>query len=110
MLDASQQQHCAKEASDWQYKGDRGLLFSPPSVPLPKGGVLPSIREKFTANPGTNTASLSVSRCTSGGRSCLDLQLSFSNDSGSSNCPFGFGWSLSFPFVMRTIDKELSKY
>jgi RHS repeat-associated protein len=82
-----------------------------PSITLPKGGgAISGIGEKFSANPVTGTASLSVPIFTSPGRSGFGPQLSLSYDSGSGNGPFGFGWSLSLPSITRKTDKGLPKY
>src|SRR5262245_47867299 len=71
-----------------------------PSISLPKGGgAIRGIGEKFAANPVTGTGSMSVPLATSPGRSGFGPQLSLSYDSGSSNGPFGFGWSLSLPAI-----------
>jgi hypothetical protein len=66
--------------------------------------------EKFAANPGTGTGSLSVPIYTSSGRSGFGPQLSLSYDSGAGNGPFGFGWSLSLPSIIRKTDKGLPLY
>ena len=82
-----------------------------PSISLPKGGgAIRGIGEKFTANPVTGTASLSVPIFTSPGRSGFGPSLSLSYDSGSGNGPFGFGWSLSLPSITRKTSKGIPKY
>ena len=40
----------------------------------------------------------------------MGLQLSLSYDSGSGNGPFGFGWSLSTPAIVRKTDKGLPPF
>src|SRR5216117_1818153 len=88
---------------------DKG--FSPPSISLPKGGgAIRGIGEKFAANPVTGTGSLSVPLPTSPGRSGFGPQLSLSYDSGAGNGPFGFGWSLSLPAIIRKTEKGLPQY
>lgn len=85
--------------------------FSPPAVSLPKGGgAIKGIGEKFAANPVTGTGSMSVPIATSPGRAGFGPQLSLTYDSGSGNGPFGFGWSLSLPSIMRKTDKGLPQY
>lgn len=85
--------------------------ISPPSISLPKGGgAIRGMGEKFAANPVTGTGSMSVPISTSPGRSSFGPQLSLSYDSGAGNGPFGFGWSLSLPSIMRKTDKGLPKY
>ncbi|ETP66940.1 hypothetical protein G159_19935 [Planococcus glaciei CHR43] len=82
-----------------------------PSINLPRGGgAIRGIGEKFAANPVTGTGSISVPIATSPGRSGFNPQLSLSYDSGAGNGPFGFGWSLSLPNIMRKTDKGLPQY
>jgi RHS repeat-associated protein len=84
---------------------------SAPSVALPKGGgAIRSIGEKFSVNPATGTASLSLPLGTSEGRSGFSPQLTLSYDSGSGNGVFGLGWSLSLPSISRKTDKEIPRY
>src|SRR5829696_7164883 len=84
---------------------------SPPAITLPKGGgAIRGMGEKFSANPVTGTASLSVPIYTSPGRSGFGPQLSLSYDSGAGNGPFGFGWNLSLPSITRKTDKGLPRY
>src|SRR6266571_1650895 len=85
--------------------------ISVPSISLPKGGgAIHGIGEKFAANPVTGTGSMTVPLATSPGRSGFGPQLSLSYDSGAGNGPFGFGWSLSLPAIMRKTDKGLPQY
>ena len=87
-----------------------GILSSPPSISLPKGGgAIRSMGEKFSANPVTGTSSLSVPIYTSVGRSGFGTQLSLSYDSGAGNGPFGFGWSFSASCITRETDKGLPR-
>jgi RHS repeat-associated protein len=82
-----------------------------PAINLPKGGgAIRGIGEKFATNPVTGTGSMSVPIATSPGRSGFGPQLSLSYDSGASNGPFGFGWSLSIPSITRKTDKGLPQY
>ncbi len=82
-----------------------------PSINLPKGGgAIHGIGEKFAANPVTGTGSMSVPIATSPGRSGFGPQLSLSYDSGAGNGPFGLGWSLSIPALIRKTDKGLPQY
>jgi hypothetical protein len=53
---------------------------------------------------------MAVPIATSPGRSGFGPKLSLSYDSGSGNGPFGFGWSLSLPSIIRKTDKGLPKY
>lgn len=82
-----------------------------PTIQLPKGGgAIRGIGEKFAANPVTGTGSMTVPIATSPGRTGFGPQLSLSYDSGAGNGPFGFGWSLSLPSIMRKTDKGLPQY
>ncbi|OAL53574.1 SpvB domain-containing protein, partial [Pyrenochaeta sp. DS3sAY3a] len=82
-----------------------------PSISLPKGGgAIRDIGEKFTANPATGTASLSVPIAASPARSGVGPQLSISYSSGQGNGPFGLGWQLSLPAITRKTDKGLPRY
>lgn len=82
-----------------------------PSLSLPKGGgAVRGIGEKFTANPVTGTAALSVPIATSPGRGGFGPELALSYDSGTGNGPFGIGWSLPSPAITRRTDKGLPQY
>jgi virulence plasmid B protein len=82
-----------------------------PSISLPKGGgAIRGMGEKFAANPVTGTGSMTVPIFTSPGRSGFGPQLSLSYDSGAGNGPFGFGWSMGAPSIMRKTDKGLPHY
>jgi hypothetical protein len=81
------------------------------SVSLPKGGgAIRGMGEKFAANPVTGTGALSIPVATTSGRSGFGPQLSQAYDSGSGNGPFGFGWNLSLPAIIRRTDKGLPQY
>ncbi|KAJ9414782.1 virulence plasmid 65kDa B protein-domain-containing protein [Fusarium oxysporum] len=82
-----------------------------PSISLPKGGgAIRGIGEKFTANPVTGTASMTVPIATSSNRSGFGPQLSLSYDSGAGNGDFGYCWHLSLPTITRKTDKGLPRY
>ena len=82
-----------------------------PTISLPKGGgAIRGIGEKFGSNPATGTGSMTLPIATSPGRSSFQPQLSLSYDSGAGNGPFGFGWSLSLPAIIRKTDKGLPRY
>lgn len=92
-----------------QSEGEQRLAA--PSISMPKGGgAIRGVGEKFAANPVTGTGSMSLRLATSPGRSGFGPQLSLSYDSGAANGPFGFGWSLSLPQIMRKTDKALPQY
>lgn len=82
-----------------------------PSISLPKGGgALRGIDEKFSVNPATGTASLSVPIFTSPNRQGFGPELSLSYSSGSGNGIFGLGWDLSIPSITRKTAKGLPLY
>src|SRR6516225_8910567 len=68
------------------------------------------IGEKFTVNPATGTASMTIAVATSPGRAGFGPSLSLTYDSGAGNGPFGLGWSLSLPAITRKTDKGLPRY
>ena len=82
---------------------DDGFTATAPAVSLPKGGgAIRGIDEKFSVNPATGTASLSVPIATSPGRQGLGPQLSLSYDAGAGNGSFGLGWQLAMPSISRS--------
>jgi len=92
-------------------KDDGAFGVVPPSLALPSGGgAIRGIGEKFAANPVTGTGSTTVPIYASPGRAGFGPQLLLSYDSGSSNGPFGFGWSLGLPVITRKTDKGLPQY
>src|SRR6267154_5479082 len=100
----------AKEPVGKEAAGDKQAQQAP-SINLPKGGgAIRGMGEKFAANPVTGTGSLTVPVYASPGRGGFGPQLSLSYDSGSGNSPFGFGWSLALPALVRKTDKGLPQY
>ncbi len=88
-----------------------GIVVSPPSLSLPKGGCdIHGIGEKFAANPVTGTASMTIPISASPGRSGFGPQLALSYDYGVGNGPFGFGWNHAVPAITRKTDKGLPRY
>jgi Salmonella virulence plasmid 65kDa B protein len=82
-----------------------------PAVSLPKGGgAIRGIGEKFTANPVTGTGSMTIPIETSTGRSGFGPRLELTYDSGAGNGPFGFGWTLAVPSIVRKTDLGLPRY
>jgi hypothetical protein len=68
------------------------------------------IGEKFTVNPATGTASMTIAVATSPGRAGFGPSLSLTYDSGAGNGPFGLGWKLALPAITRKSDKGLPRY
>jgi len=88
-----------------------GVPLTAPSVSLPKGGgAIRGIGEKFAVNPVTGTSSMTVPLGVSRGRSGFGPQLDLAYDSGSGNGPFGFGWTLTLPNIVRKTDLGLPRY
>ncbi|MDP8930025.1 MAG: FG-GAP-like repeat-containing protein, partial [Actinomycetota bacterium] len=82
-----------------------------PTITLPKGGgALQSIGEKFHANPATGTGSLTVPIAASPGRAGFGPALALSYDSGAGNGPFGLGWDIGLPSIIRKTQKGLPRY
>lgn len=82
-----------------------------PSITLPKGGgAIQGIGEKFTNNPVTGTAALSIPLPESPGRSGMQPGLGLHYDSGNGNGPFGLGWSLAIPVIQRKTSQGLPRY
>lgn len=100
------------QASPSGAKGEETSFFrKAPVVSVPKGGgAIRGIGEKFTTNPVTGTASITVPIATSPGRSGFGPALSLAYDSGSGNGPFGLGWTLSLPAITRKTDRGLPAY
>ena len=100
-----------RQVSAGKAEGESNTAFRAPAVTLPKGGgAIHGIGEKFAANPVNGTSSMTVPLAVSPGRSGFAPQLSLSYDSGSGNGPFGLGWSLSLPSIIRKTDKQLPQY
>ena len=74
------------------------------------GGAIHGIGEKFSVNAATGTAEMAIPLTLSPGRSEYTPALELSYDSGSGNGPFGFGWKLSVPAIVRKTDKGLPQY
>lgn len=89
----------------------RSAVPTAPTISVPKGGgALRAIDEKFTTNPATGTATVSVPLPISPARSGFGPQLSLSYDSGGGAGPFGHGWAMSIPAITRKTDKGLPTY
>jgi RHS repeat-associated protein len=98
----------AKDESDFSAGNS---VFTTPQLSLPKGGgAIGGMGEKFAANPVNGTGSLTVPIYASLGRSGFGPKFNLTYDSGSSNGPFGFGWSLGLPAITRKTDKGLPQY
>ncbi|SFU01179.1 RHS repeat-associated core domain-containing protein [Geodermatophilus amargosae] len=82
-----------------------------PTVELPRGGgAIRGIGEKFSANPVTGTATLTIPLPASPGRSGFGPSLTLSYDSGGAQGSFGMGWGIGLPTITRKTDKGLPTY
>jgi RHS repeat-associated protein len=80
-------------------------------IGLPQGGgALHGIGEKFSPDLHTGTGNFSVPIALPLGRNGLQPDLSLVYSTGNGNGPFGMGWSLSVPGVMRKTSDGLPRY
>jgi RHS repeat-associated protein len=82
-----------------------------PAVALPiAGGAVRGLGEKFTANPVTGSASVSVPLAATAGRSGVSPSLSITYDSAAGQGVFGFGWQLNLASITRQTERGLPRY
>ena len=80
-----------------------------PQISLPKGGGgIRGIEEKFQVNAVSGTSSFSIPIPLSPARMTPSLGLTY--NSGAGNSPFGLGWALPIPSIIRKTEKNLPKY
>ncbi|MGB3612604.1 MAG: SpvB/TcaC N-terminal domain-containing protein, partial [Elainellaceae cyanobacterium] len=80
-------------------------------ITLPQGGgALHGIGETFSPDLQSGTGNFSVPIALPPGRNGLQPQLSIVYSTGNGNGPFGSGWGLSIPGVMRKTAKGLPQY
>lgn len=80
-------------------------------IGLPQGGgALHGIGEKFAPDLHTGTGNFTVPIAIPAGRNGFQPQLSLGYSTGNGNGPFGLGWSLSVPGVMRKTSDGLPRY
>jgi RHS repeat-associated protein len=80
-------------------------------ISVPKGGgAVKGLGEKFSADLHTGTGNFSVPIALPPGRNGFQPQLTLSFSTGSSNGPFGLGWSLGIPGVSRLSSKGIPRY
>ncbi|HEY4243295.1 MAG TPA: SpvB/TcaC N-terminal domain-containing protein [Kofleriaceae bacterium] len=78
-----------------------------PALPT-GGGAVRGIGEKFSATAATGTGALSVPIPVTPARGAPSLSLAY--DSGNGNGPFGAGWRLSVPRIVRKTELQLPTY
>src|ERR1700745_4118722 len=69
------------------------------------GGALHGIGEKFSPDLFTGTGNFTVPIALPSGRIGFTPQISLSYSTGNGNGPFGLGWALSVPGVVRKTSK-----
>ncbi len=80
-------------------------------ISLPQGGgAQHGIGEKFSAYLHTGTGNFAVPIALPGGRNGFQPQLSLGYSTGNGNGPFGLGWHLSIPGVMRKASEGVPRY
>jgi RHS repeat-associated protein len=81
------------------------------SISLPSGGgALQGVGEKFSADPFTGVASLSLPITVPPGRNGVQPQLALSYASTSGNGIAGLGWSIEPPTITRLTEKGVPRY
>jgi RHS repeat-associated protein len=80
-------------------------------IQLPQGGgAISGMGEKFSPDLFTGTGNFSVPIAVPPGRNGMQPSLGLGYSTGSGNSPFGLGWSLGVPGVMRQTAKGLPRY
>jgi RHS repeat-associated protein len=80
-------------------------------ISLPKGGgAQHGIGEKFSPDLHTGTGNFTVPIALPPGRNGFQPQLSLVYSTGNGNSPFGLGWNLSIPGVMRKTSEGIPRY
>lgn len=82
-----------------------------PSISLPQGGGGQSgLGEKFSPDLFTGTGNFSVPVALPPGRNGFQPELTIGYSTGSGNSPFGLGWNLGIPGVMRKTSRGIPVY
>ena len=80
-------------------------------ISLPQGGgALHGVGEKFSPDLHTGTGNFTIPLTLPPGRNGFQPQLSLVYSTGIGNGPFGLGWNLSVPGVMRKTSKGIPRY
>lgn len=85
------------------------MASSPISTPK-GGGAVSGLGEKFSPDLFTGTGNFSVPVALPPGRNGFQPELGLQYSTGSGNSPFGLGWNLSVPGVMRKTAKGVPRY
>jgi hypothetical protein len=85
--------------------------FVAPSIATPQGGgAIRGLGEKFSANPVSGAAGVSIPLVLPPGRHGFGPELALSFNSGAGNGPFGLGWGLGVASIARKTDKGVPRY
>lgn len=88
---------------------DVGFRAQVPSLP-DVGGASSSLGETFSAEPSTGTADFSINLDTPNGPNDIGPRLSLHYDSTAGNGPFGLGFALRLPRIVRSIAHGYPRY
>lgn len=81
------------------------------AISLPKGGgAQRGIGEKFASDLKTGTGNFTVPIAVPTGRNGYQPQLNLTYTSGNGNGPFGLGWALSVPGIVRKTSHGIPRY
>jgi hypothetical protein len=82
-----------------------------PNISSPSGGGAQSgLGEKFSPDLFTGTGNFSVPIALPPGRNGFQPELTLQYSTGSGNSPFGLGWGISVPGIMRQTAKGVPQY
>lgn len=84
-------------------------MSSPISTPS-GGGAISGLGEKFSPDLFTGTGNFSIPIALPSGRNGFQPEIGLQYSTGSGNGPFGLGWNLSVPGVMRKTAKGVPQY
>lgn len=93
-------------AQEFDRSGVRPEVLSLPDGP----GSIEGLGDTFEPNPATGTASYSVAFQVPPGVGGFVPSLALSYSSGAGNGPYGLGWQLSLPMVMRSTERGMPRY
>jgi RHS repeat-associated protein len=80
-------------------------------ISLPKGGgALQGMGEKFQPDLYTGTGNFSIPIAIPSGRNGIQPQLNLAYSTGNGNGPFGLGWGLGIPNIIRKTNKGIPRY
>lgn len=90
--------------------GTASNAIKAPSISLPKGGgAIKGMDEEFSVNESRGVLNFSIPIPLTPSRS-FTPELALSYDSAGGNSPFGLGWNVGIPSIVRKTDKKLPMY